>query len=325
MSLFETIPIDAIVVSQLVRQHWSIELGSLIKASQNHTFNGTLTSSHSSRPVIIRVTPDPNGEHHHRIEVEISLLNYLHTNHAQLSVSPPIATTTGVYTITHNNLIIVVFEFAKGSPVVWTEYRWLRDPTIIHAWGEWLCRYHIASRQYVATHPHLTTHIRSWRELHKGVMGDHPIDPADAASVNDPLKYGLLHGDLNCSNFFFDDNSKILYPFDWDQIQWGWYLYDLSQVIFGAVMLAGAGTMDGTKVEVDVEGFTEGLVKAYEGVEGMGKVDREALKRMIHLRKCFYYKFCSRAVRELEGDEVRIGMKMFCKFVTDWIDREGGM
>lgn len=38
MHLFETIPVDHKLVAELVLKHWNLNLGKLLKASQNHTF-----------------------------------------------------------------------------------------------------------------------------------------------------------------------------------------------------------------------------------------------------------------------------------------------
>jgi methylmalonyl-CoA mutase N-terminal domain/subunit len=46
MPLFEqSIPINRDEISKIVAQHWDIELGGIIKASQNHTFLATKKSN----------------------------------------------------------------------------------------------------------------------------------------------------------------------------------------------------------------------------------------------------------------------------------------
>jgi len=59
------------------------------------------------------------------------------------------------------------------------------------------------------------------------------------------------------------------------------------------------------------------------------KVDREALERMVLLRKQFYENFCRRGLKEVEEDVAagRIeegtiaGMKAFMSWVVAWMDR----
>ena len=49
--------------------------------------------------------------------------------------------------------------------------------------------------------------------------------------------YGILHGDLNLSNFHYVDEGEYLSVFDTDQVQQGLFLFDLAQSIFTLVML----------------------------------------------------------------------------------------
>jgi len=319
--LFETIIIDLEQVKHVVREHWDIELGALIKASQNHTFNATQIKSGS--PVIVRVTPDPRKEQRDRIELELSLLHYLYSNYPMLSVCASIPSLGGKSFVMVGDLIFVVFEFAKGSPVVWSEYHWMTNKEIVGAWGKWFGHFHVASREFTKTYPDLVSRARPWTKMHQSVMEGSPIHPEDEKLIGDPHAYGLLHGDLNCSNFFFDDRTKSLCVFDWDQIQVGWFLYDLSQAIFGVVMLAGGGNPHGQPVDfADVGLFTDWLVEGYESVPHIEKVDRKSLERMVALKKLFYYRFCKQAVVELKEDEERAGILQFCQFVVDWIDSQ---
>ena len=66
MPLFEqSIPINREDIAKIVLENWDIELGNLIKASQNHTFLATKKSNQEK--VIVRVTPDPEKKHFERI------------------------------------------------------------------------------------------------------------------------------------------------------------------------------------------------------------------------------------------------------------------
>jgi len=223
--------------------------------------------------------------------------------------------------VVDNDNLYAVFEYAKGAPVVWDQYLWFKDVDLVFSWGRWLGEYHVASREFSSQNPDSVGKAYHWWKLHKGVMEGVEVHPDDEKVKTDPRHYGLLHGDLNCSNFFYDESSKKLSVFDWDQLQLGWFMYDLSQPIFGVCMLQEAGSPDGTRVNfADEKLFTERLVEGYESVKECGKVDREVLQRMIVLRRLFYYRFCVRAVVELEGDSEHVGMYHFCKFITNWLD-----
>ena len=101
-------------------------------------------------------------------------------------------------------------------------------------------------------------------------MKNAPVTEEDLALMTDPQHYGVIHGDLNTSNFFFIEEEKLLSVFDWDQVQQGWYLWDLAQSMFGIHMLDGAGSIiDGSKVaEADPARFVNWMVEGYESVAG---------------------------------------------------------
>ena len=63
------------------------------------------------------------------------------------------------------------------------------------------------------------------------------LDENDEKDVENPLHYGVIHGDLNISNFLFDRVNKVMNVYDTDQLQRGFYLYDLSRAIFTSFML----------------------------------------------------------------------------------------
>jgi aminoglycoside phosphotransferase (APT) family kinase protein len=47
-------------------------------------------------------------------------------------------------------------------------------------------------------------------------MKNAPVNEEDLAVMTDPQHYGVIHGDLNTSNFFFIEEEKLLAVFDWD-------------------------------------------------------------------------------------------------------------
>lgn len=57
-------------------------------------------------------------------------------------------------------------------------------------------------------------------------------------------------------------------------------------------------------------------------------VDREALHRMVLLRRQFYDRFCRRAIKELDAEvnQEKVNemapMRTFMQWVVDWLDRE---
>eukprot|EP00762_Andalucia_godoyi_P007483 ANDGO_07827.mRNA.1 hypothetical protein DICPUDRAFT_155334 len=318
MPLFETIPVDADKVRQIVLEHWSLELGACVKASQNHTF--TATSTADSGKYIVRVTPDPKNTRCLSIQVELAFLEYL-AKHG-LTVCPAVATRSAPSQefLRVDSLSICVFPFAKGSAVNYLEWRWMTEKSHVVALGRWIAQLHRLSKQFAVDHPDIAGKAREYSEIHDSILAEAPIDAKDLATKTDPDVYGLLHGDVNPSNYFFDVREQIPYVFDWDQVARGWFLYDLAQPIWGVVMLVGAGNpFDRSPVpQANVAQYTEWIVEGYESAFGQ-HVDTAALQRMVRLRRELYSRFCRRAVLELDPTSF---MGQFCQYIVQWLDRE---
>jgi len=218
------------------------------------------------------------------------------------------------------DIVVIVSEWALGAPVDFMSYKWMTDMKAVVAWGKWLGSFHLASRQFSKAHPDTAAAIQRWDQVHDGIMAGAAIHPDDQAVVGDPRHYGVLHGDLNCSNFFYDESKEMLSVFDWDQTQQGWFLWDVAQSELAVHMLAeGGSVVDGSPVALaDPAAFNEWMIEGYEAAAGTGSVDRERLGRMVALRKSFYERFCRRA--EAEGD-VPPDMAHFISYVVAWFDK----
>ena len=67
--------------------------------------------------------------------------------------------------------------------------------------------------------------------------------------INDPNHFGVIHGDLNLSNIHYVDDGDYLSVYDTDQVQRGFYLFDMAQAIYTLVMLEDGGMpISGTPV-----------------------------------------------------------------------------
>jgi len=319
MPLFETTPIDEARVRTLVREGWSLELGKCLKASQNHTYEATKEGTEDK--YIVRVTPDHQHERLESIRAEIDLLRYLHSK--GLLVCPSVTTSKEPREelVQNDDVVIVVFNYARGAPVLdFVDFRWITDQRQPEGIGRWLAKFHALSKCYAKERPEMVEKFRGWRDLHDGILKDVPLDPADVASSNDPNSFGIIHGDVNISNFLWDTSSQLPIMFDWDQSQRAWYLYDLSSPIWTVITMAkGGNPIDKTPVpQADVQTYTEHLLRGYETESGE-KVDRSALQRMIAIRRQLYKRFCKKAVDELPEDH---SMAKFCAYMNTWLDKE---
>lgn len=118
--------------------------------------------------------------------------------------------------------------------------------------------------------------------------------------MDDPQHYGVLHGDLNVSNFHYVDEKDIISAFDTDQYHVGWYLYDVAQACICVVLLETGGVpFVGTMIEgLSSEYFIDKIIEGYETYGE--KVDRGRLLRMIDARKQFLVRLARQAL--LEGN-----------------------
>ncbi|CAF0961206.1 unnamed protein product [Adineta steineri] len=318
MPLFETIPIDTDQVRQLARDHWNVELGECLKASQNHTF--LATKKDTTERFVVRVTPDPDNKRTDCVELEVTLLEYLYEN--QLPVCRAVQSSiTSSRFVRNDSLTICLFTYATGDPIVFTDWIWMTNREMVVGLGHWFARLHKLTRRFVQEQPVLAGHARHWTTLHSGVLAGVEVDERDKKTASDPNYFGIIHGDVNPSNYFWDSTLKMPSMFDWDQLQQSWFLYDLSAPIWCTVMLERAGSpIDRTAVpQANSELFTKWLLEGYESDEEGTVVDREALRRMVIIRRELYSRFCRQAVLELSPEHP---MAEFCQFMTDFLNKD---
>lgn len=272
MPLFEqTVPIDHGVVAALLRKHWGLELGGIIKASQNHTFSATDLSSSSLRQFSVRVTPDPHKKHRERIASELQFVQYAAKTVPGVCVS--VSPKNFVMSVSDGNeqpmfvqdgdLVVCVFQWAKGALLPFMEMRWMTDANVVHACGAWFAQLHAESRSFSVEFPDVV--VQRWDDAHEGLLRGTLLHPDDIAAASDAEHFGVCHGDMNCSNFFFDDLTSSLSVFDWDQCQRAWYMWDVVTPLFTVVMLRDGGLpVAGDPVpEANPEAFAAALIGGY--------------------------------------------------------------
>lgn len=317
MPLFESLPIDVDEVRQLVRSHWNVELGNCLKASQNHTFVG---ENKDKERFIIRVTPDPERKRLSSTELEVALLQYLHDHQLPVCRSIPSSLTSSSIVIS-GPLIVSLFDYAQGDPVVFTEWKWMTDRRIVVALGRWFARLHQLTRRFVDEHPELARQARHWTTLHEGVLAGVQVDERDRLTSLDSSHFGLIHGDVNPSNYFWNEQIEMPSMFDWDQLQQSWFLYDLSAPIWGVVSLERNGSpIDRSPVpQANSQLYTQWILQGYEEENQGETVDRLALQRMTLIRRELYRRFCRLAVLELPPEHP---MAKFCQTINEFFDKE---
>eukprot|EP00768_Dysnectes_brevis_P002948 gnl/Dysnectes_brevis/2142_a2492_1779.p1 GENE.gnl/Dysnectes_brevis/2142_a2492_1779~~gnl/Dysnectes_brevis/2142_a2492_1779.p1 ORF type:complete len:532 (-),score=96.54 gnl/Dysnectes_brevis/2142_a2492_1779:74-1669(-) len=332
-----------IVVSQVLQQYWPnlclVLDESPIKESQYVTWSA---KSSDGMKYIVRVTPDNTGAVFARVSLELEFIAFVVKSLPADTVCRAIASSTGdlvVQSTTAHPFVVSVFDWAIGTPVDYMAMHWLNDPEIGRAWGRTFAQIHAAGREFLQLHP--DARFPLWTDIHHGVMSgmEHELSPKSkkAWEARDPSRIGVLHGDLNVSNFYVRESasqpvspaSLALSVFDWDQVQSGFYAYDLSQAMVSPFMMGRSGLPGaGTPVPggVDARPLMLSIIEGYESIAGPGSIDEVEFEEMTAMRSRFYERFCRRGVAELTPrvKETRpdlVGMYAFMKGVVDMYDR----
>lgn len=160
----------------------------------------------------------------------------------------------------------MVFEWAQGSKLEFMEFRWMKDKAVIFAWGKFFAQLHKESRKFENDHPEVAQRIQNWDQVHCSILAGTKLYPEDIAVINDPEHFGVIHGDLNLSNIYYVDGADHLSVFDTDQVQRGFYMFDMAQAIVTLSMLEEGGLpVSGTPVEgCSRKAFQEIMVSGYE-------------------------------------------------------------
>lgn len=210
----------------------------------------------------------------------------------------------------------------------------MADRDFARSWGRWAAQLHVLTRRFGEDHPAIAERFRSWELLHDGVMVGVELAEEDERSRADPERFGVLHGDLNLSNFTYTpprgEEWGGLCVFDWDQSCRGWFMYDVSMILFFPYMLhralkAGMGWLGGSGLPAEAaeyDRWVDWVVEGYESVGGEGSVDRPAMHRMVELRRLFTLRFGERALREMDEDvaagRATVESQMHMRVFLEW-------
>jgi len=329
MTLFPQACVDSSAVAALLQQHWSMQLGPLLKRSQNTTFSA---QNAAGQQFAVRATPDDGSSGdaaYARICDELQFVSFASSAGCP-GVCVPVSPLAGGHchcALRCNGIILCVFEWAQGVPVDFGAYRWMTDEGVVNAIGAWLGSCHKASMEFAAAHPDVCARMRPWWALHERLMEGAAVASEDACDVPSDgscnQHWGVLHGDCNVSNFHIvshADSAPSLSVFDWDQTCCGWWELDLAQTALACTMLAEGGALpSGEPVPVaDPAAFKRWLLAGYDSVRGQGAADGQRFDRLLQQRKVFYSTFCARA--RAEGD-IPVDMAWFIDYVLRWIER----
>ena len=216
--------------------------GSLaLEASHSYVFDYPF----EDRSVILKIT---HGSHRqiHQILGELDFTEYLATNGVNLS--PPIPSLDGklVETLEANAgyFLATAYEKAPGALVDWREW----TPELFERWGALIGRMHALTKSYEPSDESIRR--RHWYEnrdwhLESSVPESSVEFRRKGQRIKDWLlslpsdrdSYGLIHSDLHQWNMLYD--GRQLWPIDFDNLHYDWFLSDFTTVIINAVICQG--------------------------------------------------------------------------------------
>ena len=77
----------------------------------------------------------------------------------------PVRSKSGELVVRSGDLTVVVYSWASGAPIDFMGYRWMTDPTVVNAWGQWFARFHAISRRFSGAFPDVAARIQRWDQV----------------------------------------------------------------------------------------------------------------------------------------------------------------
>jgi Ser/Thr protein kinase RdoA (MazF antagonist) len=306
---------------------WGLKLTTfkLLKHSENHTYLVTAQKDESGtqqQRYIVRLTPQ---DHRSRkaIQAELDFILLLHRSGAAVNVCTPIPLATEVGQFIgettpyqdHKKFFTVLFKHAHGRGVT-DQWLGLRDYGIIAAWGQTLGEMHRAASVKggnAESWEQMAKDIPDCNQTHGGATDIKTIQSraeaghetsqfllrvwkeriapflASCAEPHDSV-YGVIHGDLNISNFFAEELSEPepeekgttkrereltgigsqgqllprIWLFDFDQVHHNWFGFELGVVLQMVQLFVDKNGWGGKPIEgFDPDRFREVFLAAY--------------------------------------------------------------
>jgi Ser/Thr protein kinase RdoA (MazF antagonist) len=172
---------------------------------------------------------------------EIDFLLYLKKNNAP--IASPVKSLNNQYVhsvlIDDSNYIVSAYEILKGMDF---RTRGIDEKERLVVIGRTIGKIHKLSKQYTAK---TIIHRRNWSDnphLIKAasIFANYNIELLNRFKEymlimdrfpHNSKSFGLVHGDLLFSNYFFDDKNNIMI-FDFDECEYSWYIYDIAVCIY---------------------------------------------------------------------------------------------
>jgi Ser/Thr protein kinase RdoA (MazF antagonist) len=83
----------------------------------------------------------------------------------------------------------------------------MKNKTVVNRWGQFFAELHNLSRNFEKDNSEVAKRIQRWDQIHHSILAGTKLHPDDEKVLENPEHYGVLHGDLNCSNFFYEKTT----------------------------------------------------------------------------------------------------------------------
>lgn len=201
---------------------------------ENYVFSAT-TPDGAKR--VLRVTHSSHRTKE-QIEEEMGFLDHLAKN--AVSVARPYMSRAGSFVeaieVENGSFFGSLFEFVPGEHVKPGDAAW--NEQLFFAWGKAIGRMHALAVDYPqARHRLQWLDDEAW--IHKEIDAELKCHAAEIFGavellLRDRTSFGLIHSDVHQGNFFYDGTA--VHIFDFDDLNYHFFIHDLAMVIYYAFL-----------------------------------------------------------------------------------------
>ncbi len=245
--------------------------------SLNGFHNTIYKGNHHNQNIMIRVTPVGKRRTKEMLEAEKTFLLACHNNNIPVGLPYTINQQS---VIENDGLYYIFFQYVDGGQ--WHEYT--HDETTYYTAGKYLALIHQTSlnlpkisRETYTDHPDITL-LNELDDLYKKTL-DTTLEELDKWPKT-KTNYGLIHGDYLFSNMIYHEDGDLTI-IDFDDIEYGYYLYDIAVYLFYYLLGGNPSEID---KESNITLFKQ-FMSGYESVSNDITFDMRQLQTLFRLRQ----------------------------------------
>ncbi|MEC9484882.1 MAG: phosphotransferase [Candidatus Izemoplasma sp.] len=190
--------------------------------------NDVYQAKHHDKKIVIRVTKINDRRTQRELLAELAFIEMCDNKNIPVGM-PYYINNQAIHE--HEDYFYVFFGLVEG--LAWHQYT--HDDTTYYTAGKYLAKIHQVSyesdhlaRQHFTEHPDIKL-IKDLDPLAKKTL-KHTLNSIETWHKT-PRNYGIIHGDYVFSNMIYHE-SKGLTIIDFDDIEYGFYLYDIAVYLF---------------------------------------------------------------------------------------------